>query len=93
MGRCERGVDAGHGRYEEGGRGERKERRGGEKERGDVNEHIIVSVFGCTPPTLAHRADLPIAWSYHRGMLDVAHYLNKQTVKLSHEVGFSTQVI
>ena len=50
-------------------------------------------MFGCSHATLAHRADLPIAWSGHSGMLDVAHYLNKQTVTLSHEIGFSTQVI
>eukprot|EP00026_Physarum_polycephalum_P009473 Phypoly_transcript_09598.p1 GENE.Phypoly_transcript_09598~~Phypoly_transcript_09598.p1 ORF type:complete len:417 (+),score=88.26 Phypoly_transcript_09598:96-1346(+) len=54
-------------------------------------ESIAPQVFSCTQATLAHRADLPVAWSNQRGMLDIAHYLNNKTATLSHEIGFSTE--
>lgn len=39
---------------------------------------ICQEIFGRNPPNLARKADIPVAWQRHFGMLDIAHYFNKQ---------------
>ncbi len=49
-------------------------------------------MLGISGATLAHRADLPLAFGGQSGMLDIAYYLNKKTVEKSDPVGYSTAV-
>ena len=58
----------------------------------DLIEILCQSIFGCSQSTLSHRADLPVAFERHRGMLDIAYYLNHQVATGSHQVGYSTRV-
>lgn len=59
----------------------------------DFIEHLSTIIFKCNKATLAHRADLPVAFGEHKTMLDIAYYKNDKTATLSPDVGLSTEVI
>jgi len=42
---------------------------------------LALPLFGRTAPNMARKADIPIAWTSHFGMLDMAHYFNKNVPK------------
>jgi len=55
---------------------------------------ISKPVFDCQPATLAHRADLPVAYSRDSfGFLDIAHYFNNKTVSVPPAIGQSTDEV
>jgi len=46
-------------------------------------ESYFVPQFGMNKATVAHKADLPLAFGGAVGMLDIAHYFNRTTAQLS----------
>jgi len=56
-------------------------------------EVLCQKVFGCDAPTVCHRADLPVAYASHFGLLDVAHYFNNKTVSTPPNMGESTEEV
>lgn len=58
----------------------------------DLISIFAESIFEISAPTLAHRADLPIAYGPHLGMIDVAFYSNHVSAAVSPPVGYSTAV-
>jgi len=56
-------------------------------------EVLCQPVFKCSAATLCHRADLPVSYSSHFGLLDVAHYFNNKTVSNPPVMGESTEEV